>query len=175
MKKIGVYAGSFNPFHVGHADILHQASELFDEVIVAVGRNPDKDANEKEPFPVRNPILGKANVMHYGGMISDFLDSLEINSEDKVFLIRGLRNGEDLQYEQNQIQFIKEMYPSLRTVFFICDKKFEHVSSKSLRALKKFSEKEFEKYVFTPKPRQERPKFGSSVQAEFGWVCGTEV
>jgi pantetheine-phosphate adenylyltransferase len=40
MKKIGVYAGSFNPFHVGHADILHQALEVFDEVILAIGNNP---------------------------------------------------------------------------------------------------------------------------------------
>lgn len=160
MKRIGVYAGSFNPFHVGHADVLHQALEVFDEVIIAVGRNPDKDGNAKETFPMGNPILGRASVVHFTGLLSDFLNSLDFYSEDKVFLIRGLRNGEDLQYEQNQIQFLKEMYPSLMTAFFICDKKFEHVSSKSLRALKTFSEKEYQKYVFAPVTPPEGPKFG---------------
>ena len=138
MKRIGIYAGSFNPFHVGHANILHQASELFDEVIVALGRNPSKDANDKEPFPIGHSILGKAKVVEFRGLLSDYLNSVDVANEDgKVFLIRGLRNGDDLQMEQNQLQFIKEMYNGLNVAFFICDRKFEHISSSSLRALKK--------------------------------------
>ena len=158
--KIGVYAGSFNPFHVGHADILHQALEVFDEVIIAIGQNPLKNNEEKEPFPKGNKILGNAKVVVFNGLLSDYMNRLDFDSECEVFLIRGLRNGEDLQYEQNQLQFIKEMYPSLRTVFFICDKKFEHISSSALRALKKISESEYKKYVFAPKPDPEPPKFG---------------
>jgi len=160
MKRIGVYAGSFNPFHVGHADVLHQALEVFDEVIIAVGRNPEKDREVKEQFPTGSNVLGNAKVVNYSGLLSDFLNSLDFYSEDKVFLIRGLRNGDDLQYEQNQIQFLKEMFPSLRTTFFICNKKFEHVSSSALRSLKTFSEKEYQKYVFAPKLPPERHKFG---------------
>ena len=151
-KRVGIYAGSFNPFHVGHADILHQALEVFDEVIVAIGHNPTKDGNEKESFPTHNPILGRAKIAFFDGLLSDYLNHLNANNENvEVFLIRGLRNGEDLQYEQNQLQFIKEMYPALKTVFFICDKKLEHISSSALRALKKVSESEYKKYVFEPK------------------------
>ncbi len=47
------------------------------------------------------------------------------------------------------------MYPSLKTVFFICDRKFEHVSSRSLRALKKVSPDEYLKYVYLPVPHQD--------------------
>ena len=155
MKRIGVYAGSFNPFHVGHADILHQAFEVFDEVMIAIGRNPEKDKEMIEVFPRGNPILGNAIVVTYSGLLSDFLNSLNFYGRGKVFLIRGLRNGDDLQYEQNQIQFLKEMFPQLKTTFFICNKKFEHVSSSSLRALKTFSEKEYQKYVFAPKMEPE--------------------
>ena len=152
MKKIGVYAGSFNPFHVGHADILRQALDVFDEVIIAPGRNPMKDGEEKDEngFPTSNPIFENVKVIPFVGLLSKFLDHVAFSEDGQgeVFLIRGLRNGEDLQYEQNQLQFIKEMYPSLKTVFFICDKKFEHISSSALRALKKVSETEYKKYTY---------------------------
>ena len=164
-KKIGVYAGSFNPFHVGHADVLHQALQLFDEVIVAIGKNTDKvrEWGDRETFPENNPILGRAHVSYYNGLLSDFLNQIdnESDGDNDIFLIRGLRNGADLQYEQNQLQFLKEMYAGLRVAFFICDKKFEHVSSSALRSLKKASEKEYLKYVFLPVPEPERPKYGS--------------
>jgi len=161
MKRIGIYAGSFNPFHVGHANILHQAQELFDEVIIALGRNPSKDGIDKEPFPVGHPILGNARVVEFTGLLSDYLNAVDMANEDaKIFLIRGLRNGDDLQMEQNQLQFIKEMYAGLNVTFFICERKFEHISSSSLRALRKVSEKEYEKYVFRPPTPPEGAKFG---------------
>ena len=161
MKKIGIYAGTFSPFHCGHADILHQAQNLFDEVIISIGRNPSKDWIEKEPFPVGHPLLGKAGVVEFTGLLSDYLNSVDMENEDaEIFLIRGLRNGDDLQMEQNQLQFIKEMYAGLNVVFFICERKFEHISSSSLRALKKVSEKEYEQYVFRPPTPPEGAKFG---------------
>jgi len=172
MKKLGVYAGSFNPFHSGHADVLRQALEVFDEVIIAIGRNPFKDNNDKEPFPTNNPILGKAKVSFFDGLLSDFLNELDFNGESEVFLIRGLRNGEDLQYEQNQIQFIKEMYPKLKVVFFICDKKFEHISSSALRALKKISEPEYKKYVYEPIKLPEPEKYETPSMDELAAASG---
>jgi pantetheine-phosphate adenylyltransferase len=161
-KKLGVYAGSFNPFHVGHLDILRQAQGVFDKVIIAIGRNPDKDGVEREEFPTNNPALNGASVVKFGGLLPDYLNQLdvEIGEDYEMFLIRGLRNGEDLQYEQNQLQFIKEMYPSLKTVFFICDRKFEHISSKSLRALRVFSDKEYLKYAILPVAEPEPAKYG---------------
>jgi pantetheine-phosphate adenylyltransferase len=160
-KKIGVYAGSFNPFHVGHADILHQAGCVFDEIIIARGHNPAKSENERLEFPTGNAILGEAKFVEFEGLLSDFLDKVELENEgDEVFLIRGLRNGDDLQQEQNQLQFYKEMYPSLKTVFFICDRKFEHISSSALRNLSKASLHEAQKYVFEKVTPASGPKFG---------------
>lgn len=162
--KLGVYAGSFSPFHVGHLDILYQARRVFDEMIIAIGKNPEKEGNNTEPFPENHPAMKGVSVKYYDGLLSDYLSSIELNNESTVdvTLVRGLRNGDDLQYEQNQLQFIKEMYPSLKTVFFICDKKFEHISSSALRALKKVSIDEYKKYIFEPVPLPEKEKYGSN-------------
>lgn len=170
MKTLGIYAGSFNPFHVGHANILHQAQAMFDNVIIAIGRNTAK-SNAQEPFPEGNEVLRGSKVVKFGGLLSDYLNQLEFEldgTDTKVVLIRGLRNGDDLQYEQNQLQFIREMYPSLMTAFFICDKRFEHISSSALRALKEVSDKEYRKYVFSRPAQPEGRKYGDND----GWGWG---
>ena len=160
MKTIGVYAGSFNPFHVGHLDILRQAQRVFDHVIIAIGRNPDKSNEERLPFPTNNVALRDATVVNYSGLLTDYLNTLDLEDDIQVFLVRGLRNGDDLQYEQNQLQFIEEMFPSVKPVFFICDRKFGHISSSALKSLKKFSETEYLKYVLLPQAEPEPKKYG---------------
>lgn len=169
-KRLGIYAGSFNPFHVGHADVLHQALEVFDEVIVARGVNPSKvDIAEVDEFPTGHPVFRNASVVSFVGLLSDYLEMVEYENPDaKVFLIRGLRNGADLQYEQNQSRFIRGMYAELRTTFFICDKEFEHISSSALRELKKLSPKEYQKYVFA---KPETPRYEG---AGDGFVFGLD-
>lgn len=150
-QRVGVYAGSFNPFHLGHLNIAEQALGLFDKVVIAIGRNPAKDDNDKELFPYDHPkIKGRFAVVPFRGLLANFLNELDLQmgyQDSEVFLIRGLRDGEDLHFEQNQLQFIREMYPSLRTVFFVCDRKFEHISSTALRQLKKISPEDYAKYV----------------------------
>ena len=145
-KTLGVYPGSFNPFHIGHLDVLLQAKDVFDEVIVAVGLNPLKSQENRAELP---PLKDKYNVKvdYFTGLLADYLNRVSYENDCEVFLIRGLRNGEDLQYEQNQIAFIKPMYPSLKTVFFICNREVEHVSSSAVRALKSFAGDEYKKYV----------------------------
>ncbi len=171
IKRIGVYAGSFSLWHVGHANILRQAFDVFDEVIIAIGQNPMKSNTEKEPFPIGNTVLGNAKVVYFNGLLSDYLNTLDYEDENsKVFLIRGLRNGEDLQYEQNQLSFIKEMYPSLKVVFFICDKKFEHISSSAVRALKTIAPKEYAKYTYEPARPPEPQKYGWDDNVVSGYV-----
>lgn len=150
MKKIGVYAGSFNPFHVGHKDILDQATELFEEVYLAVGNNPTKDLSNREPLPkflTNNSYPCK--VSFYSGLLSDYLNKLSWDNDNaEIWLVRGLRNGEDLSYEDNQIKFLKSIYPSLKVIFFRCNSSFDHISSSALKNLRKFSEEEYKKYIF---------------------------
>lgn len=129
--SIGVFAGSFNPFHKGHYNVLVKAEKIFDKVIIAFGDNPDKEIR-KWPIP---KIISNRQIEHYSGLLTDFIESLKYD----VTVIRGLRNSTDFQYEQNQYRYIQELKPDIKIVNIFCDKEFEHISSSGIRTLEKFS------------------------------------
>ena len=127
---IGVFCGSFNPFHKGHFNVLQKAERIFDKVIVAFGKNPDKNVRT---WPVPRS-LDFHQKEEYSGLLTDFLDTLKYN----VVVIRGLRNSTDFQYEQNQYRYIQELKPGVKIINIFCDKEFEHISSSGIRTLEKF-------------------------------------
>ncbi len=128
--QIGVFCGSFNPFHKGHYNVLQKAERIFDKVIVAFGQNPDKN----ERMWKRPQTLAYRQIEEYNGLLTDFVASLGY----EVVVIRGLRNSTDFQYEQNQYRYIQELMPDIRIVNIFCDKEFEHISSSGIRTLEKF-------------------------------------
>ncbi len=144
-SKIGVYPGSFDPLHIGHLDIVRQAQKVFDEVVVVRAINPDKKVAQ---FPLPSNFLARmnVNVRTFDGLITDFIKDYEKDGED-ITLIRGLRSGADLGYEQNLVAFMRNMHPEIKVVFFLCDPRFQHISSSALRGIRKFSEAEYRKYV----------------------------
>ena len=139
--SVAIYPGSFNPFHKGHLDILKKAERVFDKVIIVKGVNPDK-SESTTPLP---QYLQYHEIIEWDGLTTDLIKDIEAHSE--VTLLRGLRNGKDLDYEVNQIRFMEEMYPRLNVVFFQCSKDLEHVSSSAIRKIQTFSEKEANKYL----------------------------
>jgi len=140
--KIGIYAGSFNPYHIGHHDVLKKAEKIFDKVIVAFGNNPDK---EKRKIVIPN-CLEFHQVDEYNGLITDYITHIENTGVD-VTLIRGIRNGIDLDYESNQLSFIKDIKPDTKVLYIPCDKKYEHISSSAIRNLMKFDNSLINKYL----------------------------
>lgn len=128
--KIGVYAGSFNPFHKGHLNILEKAERIFDKVIIARGINPDKNNNIiKLPEQIKF-----RQIEYYDGLLTDFINTLKYDAT----LIRGLRNSNDLQYEVTQYRFLQELKPNINVVSIFCDSKYEHISSSAIRILSKY-------------------------------------
>lgn len=145
MKRIGLYPGSFNPFHIGHLDIVRQAQKVFDEVVVVRAVNPEKAFAEcKLPDNFLNEM--GVSVTAYEGLVTDLVKNYE-NREHDVTLIRGLRSGADLAYEQNLVAFMRNMHPEIKVVFFLCDPKYQHISSSALRGIRQFSEEEYRKYA----------------------------
>ena len=106
--KIAVYAGSFNPFHKGHYNILKKAEQIFDKVIIARGINPEKN-NMVIDLPLK---IQNRQIETYDGLLTDFINNLGYD----VTLIRGLRNSTDLQYELTQYRFLQDLDPNIKIV-----------------------------------------------------------
>jgi len=144
--KLGLYAGSFNPFHAGHMNIVNQAKEIFDKVLVAKGINPEKNILDY-PLPVEFLSSLGVSTSTYSCLLTDYIRDKELKYD--VTLVRGLRNGADLEYEQNLVAFLKDIYPQIKVVAFYCDPRLRHISSSALRGIEKFSKEEFNKYVIS--------------------------
>lgn len=128
--NIAVYAGSFNPYHIGHDNIRKKGEQIFDKVIIARGINPSKN-NELRPMP---ECLKYIQVDFYEGLLTDYINSKDYD----LTIIRGLRNGYDLEYEMNQYHFMQDFKPNIKVVSIFGDKKFDHVSSTSIRLLEQY-------------------------------------
>jgi pantetheine-phosphate adenylyltransferase len=146
---IGVYPGSFNPFHKGHYNILLKAEKIFDKVIVARGINTEKEASV---YGMPQIVKDRATCVEYKGLLTDCLeDIIKKEQEDvldaKVTIIRGLRNSVDLQYEMNQYRYFQDLMPSIQMVSIFCDKEFEHISSSGIRTLQPFGWDKVKNYL----------------------------
>ena len=145
--NVGIYAGSFDPFHIGHMDILNKAENIFDKVIIAKGLNRKKDDNTyrwNSEFKKLKTLLPGNEVIQYQGLL---IDVLKEQKDVNITLIRGLRNGYDLDAENTLTAFMKDMYPELNIVYISSNKDLEHISSSAIREIRTYDEKLVEKYL----------------------------
>tara|TARA_R100000935_G_C2831653_1_gene165434 strand:+ start:915 stop:1364 length:450 start_codon:yes stop_codon:yes gene_type:complete len=134
--KRAVFPGSFDPITLGHVDILERALPLFDEIILAIGTNADK----KYMFSLEDRVRfleetfknePKIKVMTYKGLTVDFC-----KKENAAFILRGLRNTIDLEFEKTIGQTNYKM-SGIETVFLISSSGKGHISSSVVRDVRK--------------------------------------
>ena len=142
--KLGLYCGSFNPFHLGHLNIYEKACAIFDEVRICQGVNPDKKGDQDPVYDI--PGVPKSMIERYEGFTHNLVRKY-VGERHDVTLIRGLRNGYDYDYEMNQIQFMRDFLPELKVVLIPCDREFSHISSTAIRGLTKIAWFEANKYL----------------------------
>ena len=118
-KKIAIFPGSFDPFTIGHESVITRAMPLFEEIIVAIGTNTNKQAY----FPIKQRMqmirevftdTGKIKIESYGGLTVEYC-----KKKGARYLLRGLRTSSDFEYERAIAQTNKAMYPELESVFLL--------------------------------------------------------
>jgi len=136
--RIAVFPGSFDPFTRGHEDVVRRAVKLFDKVIVGVGNNPKKE--RYFPIEVIEDRIREAfaseprvEVIRYENLTAEFAQSMGAN-----FLLRGLRNTTDFEYENGIAQANRSVYPDLETIFMITSPSLAYISSSIVRELHRF-------------------------------------
>lgn len=120
MNKTAIYPGSFDPFTNGHLDIVKKASALFDEVHVVIGVNSQKRRSfeaEKMKTAIEKTLysvgITNAKVEIYDGLMAEFARTNGIH-----YMIRGLRNNMDYNYEENIAEVNKLIYPEMEYIYF---------------------------------------------------------
>ena len=138
MEKTAVYAGSFCPFTKGHEDIVRQALPLFDKIIIAIGKNPDKkdlfdDLQRLEWIQGIYNGNPKIQILSYTGLTIDLC-----RQHGAKYLIRGVRNTKDFAAEQELAEANKCLAPEIDTVLFLASPEWRVVSSSMVRELWRF-------------------------------------
>ena len=133
MKK-AIFPGSFDPITIGHVDIIKRAMKVFDEIIIAVGDNTDK----KYMFPKEKRVefvkqtfnnYNSIKIESYSGLTVDFC-----KKNNTEFMIRGLRNPADFEFEKS-IALTNRKMTDIETIFFLTSSENSFVSSSIVRDL----------------------------------------
>ena len=137
MNKIAVFAGSFDPFTLGHLDIVERASALFDEIYVLLAVNASKkyllsESTKIEIVKKAVEKLPNVKVESFGGLTVDFMKRVGAK-----YLVRGIRGSADVEYEQTVAWNNNELYPECETVFLSSAPEHLKVSSTVVRELLK--------------------------------------
>jgi len=141
-----IFAGTFNPFTIGHLEIVKKALSIFSNVIIAVaddngktGVKPLKDRIEIATLSTAN--LKGVQIIPFKGLLTDFL-----KSQNSTQLVRGLRGEQDIIHEQTLQEVYTDLLPNINITYFLTPNNYRHISSSLVRELASLNAP-FENYV----------------------------
>lgn len=128
-----IFPGSFDPLTNGHLDVIKRSSPLFDEMIIAVLNNPDKNpmftveervAMIEEILPSLEHDNCRLIVDSFSGLTAEFA-----KHRDATAIVRGIRAVSDYEYELRMALMNRKLEPTIETVFLMADEEYSYVSS----------------------------------------------
>ena len=138
MSRIAIFPGSFDPFTKGHHDIVVRSLKIFDKVVVAIGRNTSK--SRYFDLDLMREKIRETYEKNDRIIVTDFdeLTAELAKRYDANFLLRGLRNTTDFEYENSISQMNKNLNDELETVFLITSPDYAYISSTIVREVHKY-------------------------------------
>lgn len=139
MKRIALFPGSFDPFTRGHEDIVLRGLKLFDEIIVAIGYNSGKSVRYFEIDLMLDCIqktftaYPNIKVVTFSELTAEFA-----RKNGAQYLLRGLRNTTDFEYENSIAQVNRYLNAELESVFLITSPQFASISSSIIREVHRY-------------------------------------
>ena len=134
-NKIAIYPGSFDPLTNGHLDIINRAALIFENIVIAVASNSEKDTlftkdERLEIISEATSSIENARVESFNGLLVDYA------KKNNVFtIIRGLRTLSDFEYEFRMAIMNRSLDSSVETVFLMTDEKYGHISSSFVKEI----------------------------------------
>jgi pantetheine-phosphate adenylyltransferase len=134
-KNIAVYPGSYDPLTNGHIDIIERGLKIFDKIIVAVLKNPDKTylfTLEERQQMLRSVFKDsqRIEVDHFEGLLVDYLNRKGVNT-----VVRGLRAISDFEIEFQMALMNRKIEPRIETIFFVPSDSYSFLSSKLVKEI----------------------------------------
>jgi pantetheine-phosphate adenylyltransferase len=132
-----IYPGSFDPVTNGHLDIIERGAKLFDEIIIAILNNPEKNPmfSVKERRKMLDEVLPKIKtddcrliVEDFSGLLVEYARKREVQT-----IVRGIRAVSDYEYELQMALMNRRLEPAIQTVFLMAADKYSYVSSRLIK------------------------------------------
>lgn len=139
----GIYAGSFDPITNGHIDIIKRSMQFCDELIIAIGINPQKKTmftDQERQALITNTLWRELKESKLGKVVVDSFQGLTVEyarSKGATILIRGIRSVSDFEYEINLSNINKTLAPEIETIFLPTSPELGVVSSSMVKEIAK--------------------------------------
>lgn len=136
-----IYAGSFDPFTMGHLNILKRASKMFEEVIIAIGTNTSKKSlfTPEEKLEMIQEVIDESEINNVRVMLHTKGLTVNLAKVEKAnVMLRGIRSLTDMEYEMNIASMNKTQEPEIESVFLMADEKYRFVSSTLIKEIAMF-------------------------------------
>jgi pantetheine-phosphate adenylyltransferase len=139
-ERVALYTGSFDPLTNGHVDVLRNAAAIFDRIVVAIGVHPGKTpmfSPEERASLIRASCKGLLKAEQCALEVVTFsgLAILAAREHGAAFLLRGLRDGTDLDYEAQMAGMNATMAPEIRTIFLMSSPSVRHITATLVRQI----------------------------------------
>ena len=138
--KTALFTGTFNPFTIGHADIVERALKIFDRIVIGIGYNPDKGSFMSAEIEERVTQIRKVYENDPRVIVEAYSD-LTVDLAERhnaVAIVKGVRSIKDYEYERDQADFNRLLSNGLDTILFYSRPEFSALSSSMVRTLEMF-------------------------------------